>query len=59
MVLATLVAVMVTRLFVGRFAGARYRPVELIVPVVELPPVTPLAAKVTAVFVRPVTVTKN
>jgi len=35
----------------GTRLGAVYRPVAEMVPTVELPPVTPLTAQVTAVFV--------
>ncbi len=59
---AWLVAVTVMALLLGRVAGAVYWPgvVELLmVPVVALPPTTPLTDQVTAVMVVPVTVAVN
>jgi hypothetical protein len=56
---ATLVAVTVTGFVLGTVAGAKYRPVEAIVPIVVLPPGMPLTAKVTDVLARPVMVTTN
>ncbi|HUJ82430.1 MAG TPA: hypothetical protein VLW83_11150, partial [Candidatus Acidoferrales bacterium] len=48
-------AVTVTLVLVGSIEGALYCPLELIVPVIALPPDTPLTVQVTAVFVAPVT----
>mgnify|MGYP001296163271 CR=1 FL=1 len=53
---ATLVAVTVCD---PGWEGALYTPDELIVPVVELPPVTPSTDHVTAVLLEPVTVALN
>lgn len=54
--LATLIARTVTVLLVGTVAGAVYTPDALIVPVAELPPVTPFTCHVTSVFDVPDTV---
>jgi hypothetical protein len=54
--LAALIARTVTVLFAGTAAGAVYMPDALIVPVAELPPVTPFTCQVTAVFDVPDTV---
>ena len=43
----------------GTLPGAVIRPVELIVPTVELPPATPATDQVTAVFDVPVTAAVN
>ena len=43
----------------GGLVGAAYRPVEEIVPTVELPPVMPFTCQITAVFVVPETITVN
>ena len=55
--LAALIARTVTLLVVGTTAGAVYMPDALIVPVAELPPVTPFTCQDKAVFDVPVTVT--
>jgi hypothetical protein len=54
--LAALIARTVTVLFAGTTAGAVYMPDALIVPVAELPPVTPFTCQVTAAFDVPDTV---
>jgi hypothetical protein len=56
---AALTARTVTRLELGITDGEVYRPDALIVPVVELPPVTPFTCQVTAVFELPVTPALN
>ena|SRR5260221_547147 len=43
----------------GTLPGAVYKPEELIVPVVALPPVTPFTCQVTELFEEPVTVALN
>lgn len=53
---ATLVAVMVCE---PALEGAVYRPLELMVPVLEFPPLTPSIDHVTDVFADPVTVAVN
>jgi len=52
-------AVTVTVAGLGMELGAVYNPLVLIVPAVELPPVAPFTCQDTAVFVVPVTVSKN
>jgi len=52
---AALVAVIVTVVGVGRFAGAVYMPFASIVPVVAFPPPTEFTDHVTLLFVLPVT----
>lgn len=54
--LAALIARTVTVLFAGTTEGAVYMPDALIVPVAELPPVTPFTCHVTAMFEVPDTV---
>jgi len=54
--LAALIARTVTVLFAGTADGAVYIPDALIVPVAELPPVTPFTCQVTAMFEVPDTV---
>ena len=56
---ATLVAVICAAVDVGRSAGAVYTPVALIVPVVAVPPATPLTLQVTLVLLELVTVATN
>src|SRR5205823_15116809 len=56
---AALIAVTVTVWFDATVVGAVYRPVELTIPVIELPPITPSTNQFTAVFVVPVTVALN
>ena len=56
---AALTACTVTVLGLGNMAGAAYEPVALIVPVVDVPPVTPFTCQVTAVFEVPETVAAN
>jgi hypothetical protein len=55
---ALLTAVTVTDIFEVA-AGAVYIPAELTVPVLPLPPLTPLTFQVTAVFELPLTVALN
>jgi hypothetical protein len=52
---AALVAVICTGFCPGGVAGALYRPAEVIVPAVELPPIAPPADQFTALLVRPLT----
>lgn len=47
-----LVAVIATRDGFGAVEGAAYKPEELTVPTVELPPATPPALQVTPVLVK-------
>jgi hypothetical protein len=56
---AALTACTVTVFGFGKLAGAEYMPDELIVPVDELPPVTPFTCQVTDVFDEPLTVALN
>src|SRR6185503_2830975 len=56
---ATLVAATVTDPPDGTEVGAVYRPEELIVPAVELPPDTPFTNQVTPVLLVPETVAVN
>lgn len=58
MLSSLLIAVTVTERFVLT-VGAVYKPVELIVPTLLFPPVTPLTCQVTAVLEAPVTVAVN
>jgi hypothetical protein len=53
------VALTVTREGLGIIAGARYRPVDEIVPTVASPPTMPLTFQTTAVFVAFCTVAVN
>jgi len=57
--LATLVAVTVTDPPDGTEAGAVYKPDEVIVPVVALPPATPFTDQATPVLLEPETVAMN
>ena len=57
--LATLVAVTVADPADGTDSGAMYNPDDVIVPVVELPPATPLTDHVTPVLLVPETVAVN
>jgi hypothetical protein len=43
----------------GRTLGAKYVPMSVIVPTVELPPTIPFTSHATAVFEVPVTVAEN
>ena len=43
----------------GAVRGARYKPVDVIVPTLLLPPDTPLTSQVTAELFVPLTVTLN
>jgi hypothetical protein len=52
-------AVIVTAACAGTVAGAVYRPLDEIVPTVELPPATPLTCQVTVVSVALLTVAWN
>jgi len=56
---AALTARTVTVFEPGTLPGAVYKPEELIVPVVALPPVTPSTCQVTELFEEPVTVALN
>jgi hypothetical protein len=56
---ATLVAVTVIVLGLGKFTGAVYNPVVSMVPVAALPPATAFTDHVTLVLVFPVTVAAN
>lgn len=56
---ALLRAVTVTVGVAGTAAGAVYTPLDVMVPLVELPPATPLTSHVTAVLVVPETVDVN
>ncbi|MGD0956888.1 MAG: hypothetical protein ABR953_08645 [Candidatus Acidiferrales bacterium] len=56
---AALTACTATVFGFGSVAGAEYMPDELIVPVAEAPPVTPLTCQVTDAFDEPVTVALN
>jgi hypothetical protein len=56
---AALTALTVTVEGDGTLDGAVYRPVEVIVPTVELPPARPFASQVTWVLVEPETFAVN
>jgi hypothetical protein len=56
---ATLIAVTVTEMLEATLLGAVYRPLVEIVPVVELPPWTPLTNHVTPVLEVPLTLATN
>jgi len=56
---AALTAARVTVFGLGTLAGALYNPDALIVPVLELPPVTPFTLQATPVFELPLTVAVN
>lgn len=56
---AALLAVTVTEEPDGTVLGVLYKPVDEIVPTVELPPCTPFTHHVTPVFVVPLTLAEN